>query len=93
MKRYDSELVDDVEELLEKVVLEEATAEIWKSFEAALNSLDPESRKLLEIYLDGTNTQELSKATELPEATVNQWINQIKKQLQQNLRKEFRVKQ
>lgn len=93
MKRYDSELVDDVEELLESVIVEEATAQIWKSFESALNQLDPESRKLIETYLDGTNTAELSKVTELPESTVNQWIHQIKKQLQQNIRKEIRVKQ
>lgn len=93
MKRQDSEFVEDVQELLETVVLEEATAAIWKSFEAALNKLDPESRNLIEVYLNGTNTSELSKATDIPEPALNQWIDQIKKDLQQNIRKEFRVKQ
>ncbi|NQW45717.1 MAG: hypothetical protein HQ462_09985, partial [Deltaproteobacteria bacterium] len=53
MSNYDSELTDDVEELLEKVVLEEATALVWKTFEAALSKLDPESRTLIEDHLNG----------------------------------------
>ena len=93
MKRNDSDLVEDVQDLVEQVVLEEVSAEIWKSFEAALDKLDPESRKLIEVYLNGTNTQELSRATHLPEPAINQWINQIKKELKQNIRKDFRVKQ
>ncbi|MFM8315055.1 MAG: hypothetical protein ACKOA8_12295 [Deltaproteobacteria bacterium] len=93
MKRYDSEFVEDVEDLLEKVVLEEVTSAIWKTFESVLAQLDPESKKLLERHLNGTSTLELSRAMEMPEAEVQQWLNQIKRNLQQNIRKEFQVKQ
>jgi DNA-directed RNA polymerase specialized sigma24 family protein len=93
MKPYDSEFVEDVEELLEQVVLEEATSAIWKTFESALNQLDPESRQLLEAHWEGATASKLSETTKLPEPQVQMWLKRIKRELQQNVRKELRIKQ
>lgn len=93
MKHYDSDFVEDVEELLGQVVLEEATSAIWKTFESALNQLAPESRKLLEAHWEGATTSSLSETTKLPEFQVQMWLEQVKRELQQNIRKELRVKQ
>ncbi len=93
MKSYNSELVEDVEELLEKVVLEEVTTAVWKTFEQALSQLDPQSRELLENHLNGTTTEQLSQETHLPEKEIKNWIKQVKRQLQQNIRKDLRVRQ
>ena len=89
MKTYDSELVDDVEELLEKVILEEVSSAIWKTFENAFGKLDPQSRALLENHLNGATAQKLSEKTQLPVDEVEKWLKQVKRELKQNLRKNF----
>ncbi len=93
MSNYDSELTDDVEELLEKVVLEEATALVWKTFEAALRKLDPESRTLIEDHLNGVSADKLGAVTQIPKKEIENWLKQVKRELKQNIRKDFVVKQ
>lgn len=93
MKPYDNELVADVEELLEKVVIEEVNSAVLKTFEQAIAKLDPQSRELLENHLNGASTKELSKENQLPQEEVERWLSQIKRELKQNLRKDVQVRQ
>lgn len=93
MKPYDTELVADVEELLEKVVIEEVTSAVLKTLEEALAKLDPQSRELLESHLNGASTNELSKENNLPQEEVERWLSQVKRELKQNLRKDVQVRQ
>jgi DNA-directed RNA polymerase specialized sigma24 family protein len=93
MKPYDNDLVADVEELLEKVVIEEVTSAVLKTFEQALEKLDPQSRELLENHLNGASTIELSKQNKIPQEEVERWLCQIKRELNQNIRKDFSVRQ
>ena len=92
MKPYSDELVDDVEGLLEQVVLEEVSCEIWKAFEAALSNLDPRSRTLLETHLTGKTALELSRETQVSVKDIEKWLSQVKKEVQQNIRKNFPVR-
>lgn len=93
MKPYESDLIEDVEELVEKAVLEEVTVAVWKTFEQALAKLDPESRALLESHLNGSTTSELSRERNLPEPEMEKWLQQIKRQLQRSVRQGLQVRQ
>jgi len=93
MKPYESDLTEDVEELVEKAVLEEVTVAVWKTFEQALAKLDPESRELLENHLNGSTTAELSKEKNLSEPEMEKWLQQIKRQLQRSVRQGLQVRQ
>ena len=93
MKPYDSDLVGDVEELLEKTIVEEVSEAVWQTFEKALSQLDQENRELLEKHLNGAPTKQLSEETGLGEDEIKKCLVQIKRQLQQSIRKDLRVRQ
>lgn len=93
MKPYDPKFVGDVEELLEKAVIEEVSEAVWKTFEKALSQLDEQNRDLLERYLGGTSTKVLSKETGLKESELQECLTRIKRQLQHSIRKDLRVRQ
>lgn len=93
-KQYEdrSEFVADVEDLLEKSVFEEAAEAVFKAFDASLSTLDKESKELIESYFDGKTIKQLSEMHKLSESEVSKWLEQIKRQLNQNIRKEHSVR-
>ncbi|NBX68093.1 MAG: hypothetical protein EBR01_03895 [Proteobacteria bacterium] len=93
MKPYDPDFVGDVEELLEKAIVEEVGEAVWRTFEKAFSQLDEENRNLLEKHLSGTPNKQLSMETGLGEEELKKCLVQIKRQLQQSIRKDLRVRQ
>ena len=92
MKPYCEDLFDDTEDLIERVVLEEVSSEVWKAFEAALSKLDLESRLILEAHFNGKSALELSEETKIPLIQIERWLEQTKQQLQNHIRRNFPVK-
>lgn len=92
MKSYDADLANEVGELLELTVAEEATNAVWKTFERALGQLPEESRTLLENHLKGASTKKLSQQSGLTEEQVKNCLSQVKRQLQQLIRRDLRVR-
>jgi DNA-directed RNA polymerase specialized sigma24 family protein len=88
-----SDLTEDVEALLEKVILEEATHVVWQTFEKALEKLDPESRKVLEEYFNGEPVENLCQSRGLSSTQLESWLSKVKRDVSDSLKKEFPVKQ
>lgn len=86
------QLYDDIEELVQKLVVAEVSQAVWESLEKAMSQLDPESRVLLETHLNTTSSEKLSEKTGLPVKQIDLWLNQVKRELQQNLRKTHRAR-
>lgn len=93
MKERDPQLVKDVEELLEQSVLQEAANEVWQLFQTALESLDPESRELLELHFEGNSIKEVSQKMDLPEGDVKAWITKSKRDVIKNIGQSTKVRQ
>jgi DNA-directed RNA polymerase specialized sigma24 family protein len=89
MKKHDDELVDDIEELVERLLLQSATSVVWQTFEEALQKLDPESRRLLEAHFNGNSATQLSEQIRLSRNEIETWLKQSKKETQYNIRIRF----
>ena len=85
--------MDDVEDLVEKSAVAEASSRVWNRFESALGQLDPQSAALFSQYLDGTPENELAVRNHLTESQIRTWITQIKRDVVQNLRQKSKVRQ
>lgn len=83
---------DAVEELLEEVLIAEATAAVWKRFEQALQSLDPDSLALFEEYLEGVNVSELATSRSLTEKELETWKDKVKRDLIQTIKNDHPVR-
>jgi len=78
--------VKEFRTLTQKYILEEATAKVWRTFEEARKKLDPESLQLFDDYLSGTSQHKLCEERGLTPKQLNQWVNQIKRTVVQQLR-------
>ena len=83
----------DVEELLEKSVVEEAVHAVSSRFDEALNSLDAESFSLIQKFFDGQSLEALAREKNVSRAEIESWVAQIKLKLTQQLRDKCKVKQ
>lgn len=92
-KTVREELVEDTEELLERVLIEEASAEIWKRFEQALGQFDEHNLKLFEDYLDGVTVEELSRRENIGTKELETWVKQQKRNLILRLHQGTKVRQ
>lgn len=92
MRREDS-FPEEVSELAQQVVLEEATQKVCSTFDKALNQLDLESQILLSDYFGGTTVMELSRTRGMSTRDVEEWLNRSKRLLFQELRQECNVRQ
>ncbi len=93
MKEPLPDYVEDVEELLEKTVLEEATQAVWKAFEQTLQKLDEESLRLLEEHFEGATVQDLSQKYSLSANQVETWLTKAKQEVGEGIRRESTVRQ
>ena len=93
MKKAPATLQEDVEELVEKSTVAEATEKIWQRFEAALENLDAESLKLLQGHFNGDSISKLSRAFGISEAETQTWLTKSCQELVRNLRQQCQVRQ
>ena len=93
MKRDTQDMIADVEKLAQASVEAQAAEKVWQKFEAALESLSPESRAVLSEYFSGHSPKQISQAMGLDEAKVLRWIEQGKRQLIHELRNKSSVRQ
>ena len=93
MKRQNDQLVKDVESLVEQSVAAEATEKVWDKFAQAMGKLDEASQDLLRQFFGGTGVEELSRQTRLSPAEVEAWLSKARKQLVENMRSGFQVRQ
>ncbi len=83
----DPELVEELEDLLEQVIIEEASQAVWQQFEQALYQLDKQSLDVIESYLDGVPKEAVGKANKITPAQAGDMISQIKRDITRNLKK------
>ena len=93
VKKGTDDLRQDVEDLTMKAVPEEALGKVWEQFESAMDSLDGDSRTLIDEYFRGTTPRSLSRRHGISEEEVETWISRAKRQLITNLRNARAVKQ
>lgn len=84
---------DDVEDLLQQAVVEEAVQAVTQQLEAALAALDQESLVLFRKFLDGTSIAKLAAERNLSVPEVERWIAKVKLTVAQSLREKCMVKQ
>ena len=93
MKKFDKELRTDVEKLVHDSIAAQANSSVWEKFEKAMETLDAESLTLLRRYLRGVSLKQLSEQSNVPESDVKGWIEKIKRELNNQLRKDCKVRQ
>lgn len=93
MSKSKTPLKADVEELLEKAVLEEATEAVWKIFEEALSQVDESKLELLKDHLNGMSNQRLSSKTGISEPELNKILKHSKKEIVELVRREKSTRQ
>lgn len=84
---------EEVSELVERSVAAEAAAKVWQRFEAALEELDEQSQEIFAEFLNGTSVATLAQQRGLEPSAMQDWIKQIKRQLNEKLRQTAKVKQ
>ena len=90
----DSELLEDVQDLLETSVIAEATDKVWERFEHAMGEMDPASLEIITRYFRGESAATISRDKGLSEDEVQAWLTQAKRELIHFLRSSNRpVKQ
>lgn len=87
------ELRKDVESLIEQTVMEEVVVQVWNKFQESLEHLDEEAIVLLRKHFEGKPVKELARAHGLTEAELETWLQQIKRDVLQGLRKKSTVRQ
>ena len=93
MKNSREFLIRDLEDLLDETVVREAVAEIMEKFEQAIQALPTPNRELISRYFDGVSVEQLGKENKISPEQVSQWLEQIKRELAQQLRVQYQVKQ
>lgn len=83
----------DVEELLERSVVEDAVARVLGKLDEALESLDDETRDLLSRFFDGTDVKTLSEEKGVSQQEIQAWIQRGKRELNQHIRSRCAVRQ
>ncbi len=85
--------VNDVEELVEDTTLAEASQKIWDKFDQAMNQLDEGSQRVLKTFFDGQSLEELSNSMQLSKGELEKLLSRARRQLVENLRQGFQVRQ
>lgn len=93
MKRPKQRLEQDVEELVQKTVVEEAVEKVFAQLEEALRSLDSQSESLIREFLNGVTVSELARHHDISEEKAEQWLAGAKRSIAQELRSRCKVKQ
>lgn len=93
MKRENAEMQEDIQSLLEEAILEEATHAVWEAFEKALGNLDDESLVLLRSHFEGATPEKIAEQKGLKPAEVETWLNRVRRDLMENLRRDSNIKQ
>ena len=93
MKRPKQRLEQDVEELVEKSVVEEAVQKVFVQLDEALRSLDTQSEALVREFLEGVSVSELARHHDISEEKAQQWLTGAKRSLAQELPSRCKVKQ
>jgi DNA-directed RNA polymerase specialized sigma24 family protein len=93
MKNAKAKLKSEVERLVESSVIETAINRSLIALEEAINGLDPQSKKLIELYFEGKNINHLSLELGLSVPELSNWILKIKQEISQNVRLKFPIKQ
>jgi len=88
-----AELTQEISELLDQVLVQEASNEVWSRFEQALSQFDEPSLEVFEAYLDGATLEQLSKENNLSQKEIENWINSLKRKLVQGLKQGTSVRQ
>ena len=69
-----------------------AQAEVWRILQGAFSNLDGLRQTILIAHFDGARIQDLAKKYEISEVEAQNWINSIKHDLQNALRKKEPIK-
>lgn len=93
MSKSKSPLKADVEDLLEKAVIEEATEAVWKVFEEVLAQVDESKLELLKDHFNGMNDQKLSSKSGISEIELNKILKHSKKEIVELMRREKSTRQ
>jgi len=93
MRREEDTFPQEVSELAQQAVLEEATQKVCSTFDKALNQLDVDSQILLSDYFGGATVVELSRTRGMSARDVEEWLSHSKRILFQELRQECNVRQ
>lgn len=93
MKSKNSQWIEDVEELLQKSTIAEASDSVWEKFSKAMNELDENSQSLLEQFFSGKTIPELAKQNHIPEKELEDCLKRAKRELTNQLRAGFLVRQ
>jgi hypothetical protein len=83
----------DSDNLLKLAVAEDAVNQVWGKFEKALAQLDSESLALFREYLDGVPVTQLSERRGLTTEQTKDWLDQVKREINQSLRANCKVRQ
>jgi DNA-directed RNA polymerase specialized sigma24 family protein len=83
----------DVENLLEQSVVEDAVARVLAKLDAALGELDADSREVLSRFFEGTSIATLSEEKGVSQEEIKLWIERAKRKLNQQLRTRCAVRQ
>lgn len=93
MKKPTPQLRQEVEGLLTRSTVAEATGQVWKHYQTALEGLSPDARSLLEAHFDGASVERLAEQSGLAPEDVRNCLEQAKRQLLQGLRSAIRLRQ
>jgi len=93
MKKHSSRLRTDVESLVKESVEQEATHQVWTRFEEALLKLDSGSFELFRGFMRGMSIESLAKKSNLSYEETEAWLKKIKRELNQHLRGNIKVRQ
>lgn len=93
MKTQKQEFIEDVETLLEKAIVEEATQAVWQAFDKALENLDEDSRAILMKHFEGVSQKEISAGQPISEGELRSWLGKVKSQVAEDLRRKVSIKQ
>lgn len=83
----------DSDNLVTLAVAEDAVNQVWGKFEAALEKLDAESLELFRGYLDGTTVAKLAEERKLTPEQTQDWLDKVKREVNQSLRTNCKVRQ
>ncbi len=93
MRNKNVPLTEEVQELLEKAIVEEATEAVWKIFEEALEKMDESSLCVLENHFNRKGEAEVSLQTGLKEEETKKVLLKSKRELRELMRREKNVRQ
>ncbi len=88
MSKSKTHLKVEVEELLEKAVLEEATEAVWKIFEEVLSQVDESKLVLLKDHFNGMSDERLSEKSGIEKSELSKVLKHSKKEIVERVRRE-----